>query len=978
MKTNNNSTRLLLRSSASAAALLLALGATPAFAQESTAGAPATTPTSEEGRQPTDIVVTGSRIARPEVDSPVPIAVVDSQQLAIDAQQNISDTLNELPQVGLGSTRTNTNFLTSGTGIATVNLRALGSSRTLVLVNGRRFVGGFGGDTAVDLNNIPTDFLERVEVVTGGSSAVYGSDAVAGVVNFVLKDRFEGIQVRAQSTITEMGDNPRYLASITGGTTFGADQQGNVLLNFTYDTDEGLFSRKRGRSSQDCANLVCGPASYSSYAAQGRFQLINPDGGATNAFGGQSLFTFAPDNSLVAGFPIGSGFNRNSARYISTPVERYLASGIANFDVTDNIEIYVEGTYAKVKSNSRLEAFPLDALDIYSGEPGDVGIPITNPFIPAAIQAAIAARNSDGIAANDVAGIQFRRRQNEVFDRSNTVDRDTIRAVAGVRGDLTSKFKYDVSYVYGHVNDFNASEDIDNQRYRQALNAVRVGPGNVVGTDIVCADPAARAAGCIPINLFGFNTADPRASAYVQAVVPKSEEITNKQHVVTASVSGSPFALWAGDVGIAVGFEYRKESVVDDLDILTNTGGNSGNQIPDLVGSQNVKEVFGEINLPLYRDGFINYFGLIGAARYSDYSTIGGVFSWNAGAELEVFDGLRFRGVYAVANRAPNNTELFSQPSETFAAVSDPCDGVTATSNPGGLGAACRAIPGVAAQIAANGVFEYSLADIQGINGFVGGNINLQEETAKTYTLGGVLSPRFLPGFSLSVDYYNIEIEDAVGTLGRSASVENCLQTGLPVFCNNVFRNATTGFVTRVDGQSINVARLQTSGIDVQARYNRQLGLLDGDNFSFLGNYTYLINYKSQPDPSSPVDDFAGTFGPAFSEHRFSARATYQVNEFSFSWQTTFLSGGPFILDFTNANPAVEALNQIDDYVLHDIQFRWDLDRKFSFFVGVDNLFDKQPPFLPGTPFGTPTGLETGAEFDVIGRRFTAGTRFRF
>lgn len=961
-----------LKYAAAPLALGLALISTPSFAQDAAAN--------EEAAEA--IVVTGSRIARPDLDSAVPVAVIDSTQLNIDAQQNISDTLNELPQVGLGSTRTNTNFATSGTGVATVNLRALGNSRTLVLVNGRRFISGFGGDTAVDLNNIPTDFLQRVEVVTGGSSAVYGSDAVAGVVNFILKDDFEGIQARAQSTVTEQGDNPRYFASVTAGTTFGADDRGNVMLNFSYDKDGGLRSNKRSRSAQDCAGLVCGPASYSSYAAQGRFQLMGP--GATGALGpqsvfnGGSLFTFDSGNNVVTGFPTGSGFNRNSERYISVPVERYLLSGVANYDLTDSIELYTEGTYAKVKSNSRLEAFALDAGDIYDLNLSDPGMSITNPFIPASVKAAIIAANTDANASNNVTAIQFRRRQNEVFDRSNQVERDTWRAVAGLRGDLSEKFKFDVSYVYGNLRDYNASEDIDNQRYRQALNAVQVGTGNVVGVNIVCADAAAVAAGCIPINLFGFGTADPRAAAYVKAVVPKSEEITNKQHVFSASISGSAFALPAGDVGIAVGVEYRKESVVDDLDILTNTGGNSGNVIPDLVGSQNVKEVYGEVNIPLIRDGFVNYFGLIGAARLSDYSTIGSVFSWNAGAELEVVDGLRFRGVYAVANRAPNNSELFSQPSETFASVIDPCDGATATNDTGGLGAACRAIPGVAAAIAANGTFEYTLADLQSINGFVGGNINLQEETAKTYTLGGVFTPSFLPGFSLSVDYYNIKIDGAVSTLGRSASIENCLDSGLAVFCDNVTRNAQTGFVTQVDGQLINVAQLQTSGIDVAINYSTPLGLTANDKISFAGNYTYLIDYKSQPDPASPVDDYAGTFGPAYSEHRLSARAIYAIDEVSVSWQTTFMSGGPYVLDFANANPAIEALNDVGGYMLHDAQVRWDSDSGFSFFAGVDNVFDKQPPYLPGATFGAPTGLETGAEFDVIGRRFTMGARVKF
>lgn len=974
----------LLKVGSAPAVLGLMLVSAPAFGQT----ADATETASADGDDTAGgIVVTGSRIARPDLESPAPIAVVGETEIQADGAQNISDTLNELPQVGIGSTRTNTNFLTSGTGTATVNLRALGSDRTLVLVNGRRFIAGFAGSSAVDLNNIPTDFIQRIDIVTGGSSAVYGSDAVAGVVNFILRDSFDGISLRAQSSITDEGDNGRQFVSLTAGTTFGADDRGNFMVNLSYDRDEGLRSKKRAISAQDCSNLVCGPASYSSFAPQGQFQLVGPTGAARPILaGGRSTFSFDPSNNVVVipglGAP-GFGFNRNGERYISVPLERYLATGVANFDITDGVEAYGELTYSRVISNSRLEPYPLDLLgDIYFRDIDPYGIPITNAFIPAPIAAAIAAANSDADPTNDVDAIGGRRRQNDVFDRSNTVRRHTWRAVAGLRGDL-GRLNWDASYVYGYMNDYNASEDIDNNRYRNALDAVRVGPGNVVGVDIICRDAAARAEGCIPLNLFGFNTADPRAAAYVQAVVPKSEEITNQQHVATASISGPLFALWAGDVGFALGGEYRKELTKDDLDILTNTGGNSGNVTPDLVGSFDVWEVFGELNVPLLRDRpFFDYLGVIGAARYSDYSTVGGVFSWNAGLEWSPVPDVKFRGVYAVANRAPNLSELFSQPSETFASVSDPCDGVTATNNPtsGGVsyGAACRAIPAIAAAIAADGTFNYTLADTQGINGFVGGNVDLKEEQARTITAGVVLTPSFAPGLSLTLDYFDIKIDDAISSLGRTYTIQQCVLTNTPVYCDNVIRDPNTGLVQTVNAQLINVAGYETRGFDFSFRYNRPLNLLGNDRLSLVGNYTYLMDYKTQADPSSAPVENAGTFGQAYSTHRANVRATYGIDEFSFSWQTNFMSGGPFLRDFVNANPAVVALNDIDDYWLHDAQLRWDIEQDFSFFLNVDNVFDTKPQYLPGTPFGTPTGLETSESFDVFGRRFTAGARFKF
>lgn len=964
------------------------LVASPGQAQDVvTSDGTAVTTSADGSEADAGIVVTGSRIRRPEVEAAVPVAVVDSAEILRDAATNVSDVINELPQVGIGSTRTNTNFLTSGTGIATVNLRALGSSRTLTLVNGRRFIGGFAGDSAVDLNNIPVDLIERFEVVTGGSSAVYGSDAVAGVLNFILRDSFEGFQFRGQAGVTEEGDNPRYLLSGMAGTTFGADDRGNIIINAQYDKDEGLFSRDRAISAQDCANLVCGPAAYSSYAPQGQFQLFG-EGFETPGVlpGGRNVFSFNPDNSIAylnnLG-QVGYGFNRNNERYIATPVERYLGTVLANYEISDAATVYVEGTFARTTSNSKLEPFALlIESDIYGPTPF-YGIPITNAFIPAPVAAAIAAANSDADPTNDVVAIGGRRRQNEVFDRSNVVERDTWRAVAGVRGDLGSNWDYDVSYVYGHLNDYNASEDIDRARYEQALDSIRVGTGNVVGVDIICRDAAARAQGCVPINLFGFNTADPAAAAYVQAVVPKSEEITNEQHVVTAVLSTSslfdPFG--AGGVGAALGVEYRYESVVDDLDILTNTGGNSGNQIPDLVGSQDVREVFGELVVPILADKpFFNMLTVNGAIRYSDYSTIGGVLSWNAGLEWEPFDGVRFRGRYAVANRAPNNVELFSAPSETFASVTDPCDGITRTST-GEADAACRAIPAIANFFAANpnGTFAYTLADTQGINGFVGGNVNLQEETSKTITAGVVLTPRAIPGLLLTVDYFDITIEDAISSVGRSYTVEQCLLTGDATFCDNVIRFGNTGYLQTVNAQLINIAGFESRGFDAQLTYGRPLGLAADDRIALDINYTYLLDFKTQSDPASEPVENAGTFGASYSTHRASARATYSVGGASVSWQTTFMSGGPFLRDtFISNNPDVVALNDIDDYWLHNVQVSHDVGDAFTFYLNVDNVFDTKPQYLPGTPYGTPTGLETSENFDLFGRRYTAGVRFKF
>ncbi|KQT32045.1 hypothetical protein ASG29_09330 [Sphingomonas sp. Leaf412] len=911
-----------------------------------------------------------------------------SADILQDAAINIQDTLQQLPQFGVGTSRFNSNFSTSGNGAATLNLRGLGANRTLVLVNGRRYVAGFGGSATVDVNNIPTDFIERIDTVTGGTSAVYGSDAIAGVVNFIMRDSFEGVQLRAQAGISERGDAGGQLVSLTGGSTM-ADGRWKVLGNLTYDRSDQLLSVGRDRSAQDCgipvsnaAGIVCGPASYSIFSAQGQFYYnvrgtgANPVLEVPNA--ASSNFSYDTSNNLI--FGTGPGFNRNAVRYIGTPVERYMAAFNTSFEISPAATVFLETNYNKVKSRSSLEP---SAIAIGLVPNADVGfsIPASNPFIPTPIRAIITARNSDANPANDITGISTRRRFNEVFDRSNVNDRDTLRLATGLRGEFAEGWRYDASYVYGRFSDYTQSETAVKSRIAEALDVVSV------GGQFVCRSDAARAAGCAPLNLFGAGSASREASAYVQSDIPRSLRVINQQHVANATISGSPFSLWAGDIGIAVGGEFRRETASSNNDALTNAGLNIGNQAPDFSGAFNVWEVFGETNIPLIRDSFVKYLGLVGAVRYSDYTTIGSVLSWNAGAEFEPFDGLRFRGGYARANRAPTINELFQPPAETFAAVADPCNGVTATNNPGvsatfpgGFGAVCRAIPQIQAAIATNGAFNYTLSEQQGINGFTGGNPDLIEETANTVTIGAVITPRQAPGFSFTVDYFNIRLENGINTLGRQFSIQQCLQSGDPVFCSQVIRNAT-GRLQTVNGQLINVAQTLTDGLDIGGRYARTLE--SGNRIDLSVNYSRRFRYETQANPVAPVVENLGTAGAQLHKHRIFGRASYEFQDtFQVGWQMTYLGGAVSSVTFANSNPAIEALNKIPVYTYHDLQLRWNVDpeQRFSFYFNVNNVFDKQPPFLPGSPFAASiTGTETQADvYDPVGRSFIAGIRARF
>ena len=954
---------------ASATALLAAF-AVNAQAQDT---APLDTDDSEE------IVVTGSRIARPDVTANVPIAVVGAEAVDQSGVTNIQDLLNELPQLGIASTRTNSNFSYAGNGISTLSLRNLGPNRTLTLINGRRAVAGTAGSSAVDVNNISPTLIERVEIITGGASAVYGSGAIAGVVNFIMKDKFEGLQINLQTGLTEQGDAPKHIGSITGGTSWGKDDRGQALFSFSYEDDRGLRSRDRDLSAQDRFLATVGPVAYSSFAPQGRFDLI------TRAGTSAGIFTFDTNNNVVNGFPTGYGYNRNNDSGLSVPVERYLGTLNLSYDVTDKMEAFVETTYAKTETKNYWSPYSIDSFQAYRNLTD--GIPITNAFIPATIQARIAAANSDGIASNDIVTLTFRSRAVDIYSRENVGKRETWRIATGFKGEFGDGWRYDASYVYGKLDDLTTGSDINYLNYQRALDAVY----DPVANRIVCRSAEARADGCVPINMFGYNNIDPAAAAYVTRDGERYNHVINEQHVFAANVSGSITGFEAGDIGLAFGTEYRKESSSSDWDARTNAGLNSTSQAPDITGSYDVLEFYAEADLPiLANQSWAHYLGMTGAVRYSDYSTIGEVFSWNAGIEYAPIEDLRFRAVYARANRAPTIAELYApQGFANISGLTDPCAGVTATSTRA-LDNACRAIPSVAQAISTFGALNYEIPfDYNTIGGFSGGNPNLEEETADTLTVGAVFTPSSLKGFSASIDYFQIDIDNAIGTIPPQLSITQCLQTGDPAFCNNV-RRYSSGKLDEIDTFLSNVASIKTSGVDLNLRYATEAGFLDGDWIDVSLLYTYLISLEQVSYPGAAVDEnvgelaAAGRLGSGY-EHKASLHIAYSFDAWTFALTTTYQGKIQDTLgkDYTGQADAayLNDLNSVPAFVYSDIQARWASgpDREVEIYGGIDNLFDKQPPLIPAGFAATTTGAETAAgNYDVFGRRFYLGVTTRF
>lgn len=1008
-------------------------GSNVAFAQESqdTAQVLAGEPAPAE---PDSIIVTGSRIVSPTINSVSPVQVVSAEQIQQSGITNVQDLLLENPAFGSPTfARTNTAFLTSGTGVATVDLRNLGTDRTLVLINGRRVVAGIPGSATVDLNVIPTQFIQRIDVLTGGASSLYGSDAVAGVVNFIYKDNFQGLEANGQYNVTQRGDTPGYQANVTAGTNFSEDR-GNIMMHFGYSNEGQLLSRQRKNTQLDDIDtfaLTGDPAGFG-VPLEGRLSGL-PTQGVFTAGGCQ--FTFNPiNNALERGFssnggpispsgatacgvPAGTtlptrGFNRQAFRSIAVPVQRYIFASRVKYDLTDHIKFFGEGTYVRTSANRQIEPFGISTAGSTGIYPATGSMPIqtrlrnadgtfsivNNPFVPAGIFAA--ATDTDGDGLRDIG---FSRRLLEFGTRNSSTDRDFYRFVVGFEGDmLDSKFHWDVSYNYGRTKESQEGNgQVNILNFRNALDVVPAGtiPGTVGAQ---CADPQARAAGCIPVNVFGQGTISPGAVAYIQA--NQTFQTSIQQQVLTGNISGELFNLPGGPVAVALGVEYRKEKSRENNDSLTNQGLNGGNALPDTAGSFNVKEAYGEINIPILSDTpFFKSLSVRAAGRVSDYSTVGTVYSYSGGAEWSPVEDIKFNATYARAIRAPNVGELFQGPAQTFpTGLIDPCIGVTATGG-GVLGETCRSFPGVAANLQngvtggtgltyggnPNGRFDINQADFQGVSGFNRGNSNLREEKSTSYTFGMVINPRSveaLRNFTFRVDYYNIKIKDAIVGIDRQFILNKCFEEGDQSFCQFVRRRASAtslnsaGTLEFVDQASVNGGALASEGIDFTLNYTQPIDGFAGlsGRVNFRGTYTRLLSAYTRPIPGDPTrDNLKGEVGAA--RDRFTTNLGFSSERFDLNFTGTYIGKSyeddQFLAQFDLGPKDISVPAQF--YL--DTQATFKPADHYELYFGVDNLLDnKAPNLLSGTTFNT-TGTDTDAGvYDVFGRRFYVGARFRF
>ena len=987
----------------------------------------------EEASDLDRIQVTGTRIERANLNSPTQVNTFNSEQIELSGAVNTAELLRTLPAVGVSAlTSTNSNFLVGASGINTLELRNLTEDRTLVLVNGRRFVAGLPGTANVDFNSIPTEMIERIDVVTGGASAIYGSDALAGVVNVILKENFEGVVLSAQSGISDEGDDETHRFSATLGSSF-ADGRGSAVTSLTMSREDGVFARDRdGRDVDAFSEAFFGPALgsewqqsrspfFSSFSERGR--IIVP--GVGNRVFDERTGEVRP---FVSANPDGTaldGFNRQGFRAIAVPTERFLFSTMVNYEVNEKANFFFEGTYASTETQSALEPFPLSSDDLFGGnaqqfidDDGDgvfdrsaFGISILNPFVPEGIRDAARAGadfNEDGIQdiADEDLVVGFARRTTELIQRGANNIRQTSRFVFGVEGDINDNWSYETSINFGRTTQSQRSTgQINVVNMRFALDAIEQADGS-----IVCADETARLEGCVPVNVFGVGSISPEAADYIRA--PSSTQATIEQQVYSGFVTGdlgfaSPGA--EDNVRLVVGGEWRVEDSESIPDALSQVGLNAGNISPPVIGDFNVAEVFTELDIPLVQNrAFVQDLRVNLSARWSDYSTVGRTFAWAANAQYAPSDLVRFRAQYAEAVRAPNIGELFQPLSETFEGGADPCNGVTLDNgspaflndntdpnsgvDPATIGnataQACLADPLVAARVARDGSVVLSQPELQGVGGFNGGNPNLDEENATTITLGAVVTPntgnRWIDNLNFSIDYYNIEIEDAIAGIGRQTSLDQCyVESGgafdpTSPFCSNIVRFESgpfLGALNELNALQQNLATIEVAGIDVQASYALDLNDFTSSNadfgrVDFSVTYGYLDKYDQESFPGAPIIDFAGQYG--LFDHEVLFATVYNRGPLTVAYDVNWLPESRL------GSTGADIDRDVPEVFMQDIQVRYAFDNNLELILGVDNVTDEFVLFGGGLPQEVTGTFTDGAVYDAIGRRYYAGLRLDF
>jgi iron complex outermembrane recepter protein len=925
--------------------------------------------------------ITGTRIPRAPIDLANPIMSFDAENIGFSGRTNLTDLLMQAPAL-VSST---TNYDTAGsqsnslgeTGINLLDLRNLGTQRTLVLVNGRRHVAGMPGEASVDINSIPLELVDRVDVLTGGVSAIYGADGVSGVVNFVTKRNFEGLAMRGQAGVSDAGDGENRFFSATGGRKL-FDGRGHVALSYEYNTDKRVSTFDRARTGDPLRTygLVGNPDDELDdpdvfdrvflndlrYLDSSRDGAIDTDWDFLPDFTGSgSVYdrgTVLPATGFVQG-----GSSTPLAGYqgdLQPEIKRHSLNLFSHFDVNDRLRLFAEAKYFRSKNYS-LSQPTFDYFSYISAE---------NPFIPDVIRDAIVPG-----AANDAFGLPdgvlLTRDHFDIGTRGEYVTRETLRSVLGLDGKLGSNSRFEFSYTYGETAahflelDYRVAD-----RYYAALDAVDEGlylggpangnlrcridlepSGTVVdpvnyGGEAMTFTPGSNS-GCAPLNLFGEYVASDAAREFINADVRNRSKISH--HVVSGSISGNlgSLALQGGPSGYAVGAEYRKEkssSVPDELiqqgllaDLAT---------IPAERGSFDVKELFAEINVPVLKEAPYAHSLAFGAAlRWSDYSTAGNTTTWKIDARYAPVRDIMFRSTYSEAVRAPNITELFAPTGSGFFFVDDPCDPTLQGDGSQYRAANCEQL------LTDMGIDpddfhpEDDPETSAGIEGITTGNQLLDEEKARTWTVGFLLRPEAVPGLAISLDWYNIRLKNAINTATAQQFAELCVDqpTLDNTYCDAIERSPLTGFINGWSVRPENVAHFASAGADFTVDYRFAPSELGVFHLKVSGGYLDKLEFIATPgadvDSNRGEEDapkWLATTDLSWQRDRWDAN--YGINYFSKTRR--------FTQEQLQANPDLADPRYFfyKAKLEHEVQVGFTPQgSSFRIYAGANNLFDQKP-----------------------------------
>jgi outer membrane receptor protein involved in Fe transport len=976
-----------------------------------------------------EIVVTGSRIPQLLARTIAPTISLSSEELMLTGNTAIGETLDELPVLRNTLTQSNSTRIDTGAGLNMLDLRGLGINRTLVLENGRRHVPGASFTSAVDVNSIPTDLIERVDIVTGGSSAVYGSDAIAGVVNFILKRDFEGFQLRGHHGISEHGDAAQSMVSALGGINF-ARGRGNLTASLAFAHSDDWYASDRARYRRlaifalvdaDPPGLPSGSDGITDTAlVRDRRSFNVSNGGTFIAFppgpdGNLPTYLFQPDGNLVqqtgdriglppfAGYSGGNGSNLREGKLFSLypELKRYNFNLLGHFTVSDTFEPFIEAKYVHSKSlGSSFGSF----FSVGDWSPRE-RYRTDNPFLSAEARSFI--RSAMGLADDEQSSFAFRRNFAELGPVAQHNLRETYRVVGGVRGDLDSDWTYEISANRGKViSHTRFTGNVNVQRYLLAIDAVhdpdtgqivcrsQIDPAAAIAFERA-ADPgfaAARlpqnVAECVPLNPFGEGNVSPAARDYILTDTGSQSRMT--QTVLNAFVTGNSgrwFQLPGGPVAVAAGVEFRRETYRDVQEQLLESGLTHATPLPPFdPPAFAVRELFGEFRLPLLANRPVaKELTFNVAGRLADYrGSVGTVFAWNAGGEWSPVGQLRFRVNRSRAIRSPNPVELHQPIGQNFstAVIHDPCSIERI-----GAGSATRE-----ANCGADGVPEgFGIVYATSFPYLAGGNPELHEERSDSLTVGAIIQPRFLPGFSLSADYYDIHVKDVITSPNVQSILDACYDAATidNQFCALFARNQGPGegpngeqigqiFRNSLTVVPLNYAALKVRGVDVAAAYRHKIagiGLLDSKLI-----YTLALQNDSFLTPEDPGRKDQNLLELGNPRH-------------ALKWNIS-LKRGPAVLAYQLRYFSKMSIGQIEDVrsvqgrpaqnvdaypspylggaAYHNVALRFDVGPEFNVYLGVDNIADRLPP-------PTITGVaDEGGIYDNVGRFFYAGAMARF